>query len=299
MMYTDLAVEAAQLRSRELPEKGKLDGIVSTRKEISGFVTDCVEVINEAGEKTIGRPKGKYITVDITPAMKREEAAFARACRIIADLLKPFLPDNDEAPVLVAGLGNRSITPDAIGPDCVRDIMVTRHMVKRMPEYFSSYRPVSAVAPGVLGTTGIETAEFLRSIVHDTSPSAVIAVDALMARQMKRLCSTVQISDTGVAPGSGLGSNSVKIDRAWLGVPVIALGVPTIIDAATLTIDTMQEAGMKDIDEDAIRSASRGYIVTSKEIDRLGIESAKILAYGINMALQDGTQIEDIDAFIR
>ncbi len=298
MMYTDLALEAAELRARELPPQGKLDGVVSHHENHGKFEVDVVEIINENGAQLLEKPQGRYITLDIMPAMRRQEDAFAQACRLVAELLKPLLPAQNEGCALVAGLGNRAITPDAIGPDCARDIMVTRHVVKSMPEYFGSFRPVAAVAPGVLGTTGIETAEFLRGLVRDVKPDVVLVVDALMSRQMSRLCSTVQITDTGVAPGSGLGGNSVTIDRAYLGVPVIALGVPTIIDSATLAIDTMYEAGLEGFDEAKIRSSGQGFIVTPKEIDRMSAESAKILAYGINLALQEGIEIEDIDAFI-
>ncbi len=299
MMYTDLALEAAELRARELPPQGKLDGVVSRHESRGGFEVDFVEIISEEGERVLEKPKGKYITLDILPAVRREENAFAQACSLVAEYLKPLLPKEEKGCALVAGLGNRAITPDAIGPDCARDIMVTRHVVERMPEYFGSFRPVAAVAPGVLGTTGIETAEFLRGLVRDVGPDLVIVVDALMSRRMSRLCSTVQITDTGVAPGSGLGGNSVKINDAYLGVPVIALGVPTIIDSATLAIDTMHDAGLEGFDEEKIREAGQGFIVTPKEIDRMSAESAKILAYGINLALQDGIGIEDIEAFIR
>ena len=298
MMYTDLALEAAELRMRGLAPSEKLEGVESGSEQIEGFAVYSVIVRDKKGEEAIGKPCGRYVTVDITQAVKREEDSFPRACRAVAHCLEPMLPQDEKAPVLVAGLGNRAITPDAVGPDCIRWIMVTRHMVERMPQYFGSYRPVSAAAPGVLGTTGIETAEFLRALVRDVKPGAVIAVDALMSRRMERLCSTIQICDTGVAPGSGLGGNCVRIDSSYLSVPVIALGIPTIIDSATLTLDTMEEAGIKNADEDAVRKAGNGYIVTHKEIDRLVKESARILAYGINMALHKGIDTDDIEAFV-
>jgi len=298
MMYTDLALEAAELKTRELPPQGKLDGVISHHKKHDGFSVDIVEVVSDEGERVIGKPQGQYVTLDITPAVRREQDAFGRAVRLVAKYLRPMLPSGTGGCALVAGLGNRGITPDAIGPDCTHDIMVTRHVVDRMPEYFGGYRPVAAVAPGVLGTTGIETAEFLRSVVRDVQPRFVIAVDALMSRSMARLCSTVQITDTGVAPGSGLGGNTTKIDKNYLGVPVIALGVPTIIDSATLAIDALEEAGFDGIDEARLRESSRGFIVTPKQIDRLGGECAKIIAYGINLALHEGIDVEDVDAFI-
>ena len=254
MMYTDLALEAAELRTRELAPQGKLDGVVSRRETRRGFTLDRVEILDARGAALLEKPQGRYVTLDIGAAVGHDPDAFLRACTLTASLLRELLPEGNGG-ALVAGLGNRDLTPDAIGPACVKNVFVTRHMRAAMPELFERYRPVCAAAPGVLGTTGIETAEYLRALVDKLRPDFVIAADALMARRMNRLCTTVQITDTGVAPGSGLGGKSAKLDREYLGVPVIALGVPTIVDSATLAIDTMHDAGLRDLDEDALRRA--------------------------------------------
>ncbi len=294
MLYTDLAVEAAALQARTLAPEGKPDGVVSRREMQDGFAVDYVEILDARGEALLEKPKGKYITLDLGTAVRHDPDALTRAGTLAASLLRTLLPS--DGAVLVAGLGNRAITPDAIGPDCVKRIFVTRHVRAAMPDLFGQYRPVSAAAPGVLGMTGIETAEFLRALVDKTKPDFVIAVDALMARGMARLCTTLQITDTGVAPGSGLGGKSAKLDRDYLGVPVIALGVPTIVDSATLAIDAMHDAGIRDFDEEALRREAKGLIVTPKEIDRLADLCAKLIAGAINLALYDGLTLDALDA---
>ena len=296
MLYTDLAVEAAELRTAGRTIPGKLDGAVTTHEEKDGFSADIVEILDEKGEKLLEKPKGKYITLDIRPALKPGSEVFRTACELLGEYLRALLPADGCA--LVAGLGNRAITPDAVGPACADAIFVTRHLRARMPELFGMFRPVMASAPGVLGTTGIETAEYLRALVHETKPDFVIAVDALMARRISRLGATVQLTDTGVSPGSGLGTNTAKLDRAYLGVPVIALGVPTIVDAATLAVDTMREAGFDVPDEDAVRANAKGMIVTSKDIDRESAVCARLLAFGINLALQSGMDFDALGAYL-
>ncbi len=297
MMYTDLALEAAELRTRELAPQGKLDGVVSRRETRRGFTLDRVEILDARASALLEKPQGRYVTLDIGAAVGHDPDAFLRACTLTASLLRELLPEGDGG-ALVAGLGNRDLTPDAIGPACVKNVFVTRHMRAAMPELFGRYRPVCAAAPGVLGTTGIETAEYLRALVDKLRPDFVIAADALMARRMNRLCTTVQITDTGVAPGSGLGGKSAKLDREFLGVPVIALGVPTIVDSATLAIDTMHDAGLRDLDEDALRREGGGMIVTPKEIDRLGSVCAKLLGYAISLALHEDLTIEELETLV-
>lgn len=175
---------------------------------------------------------------------------------------------------MVVGLGNRAMTPDRIGPLCCEKILVTNHLVERAPEQFGSFRPVTALAPGVLGTTGVESAQVAGAVAAAVEPVCVIAVDALAATGVERLCATVQLSDTGISPGSGVGNHRQGLTRESLGVPVLALGVPTVAEA---------EGGM---------------FVTPRDIDVRVAECAKVMAYAIDLALQPGLSLEDLEALI-
>ena len=190
-------------------------------------------------------------------------------------------------------MGNREVTPDAIGPLTADHILVTRHMVAAVPETFGEFRPVSATVPGVLGTTGVESAETVRALVERIGAAAVIAVDALAARDTGRLCSTLQISNTGISPGSGIGNRRNALDQKTIGCPVIALGVPTVTDAATMASDLFQRAGME-VEEEQLRKVSTGMIVTSGDIDRRVREIARVLAYAINGALHEDLTLEEL-----
>ena len=291
---TDLAVEA----HRVCAGAARVEGVSLEETDRNGFHITTVEVRSPSASEKLCKPIGVYHTLTLDPVLRREDAAFSSAAALLSGLIRELLPKNDGFSALVVGLGNRAITPDAVGPACADAIFVTRHLRARMPELFGMFRPVMASAPGVLGTTGIETAEYLRALVRETKPDFVIAVDALMARRISRLGATVQLTDTGVSPGSGLGTNTAKLDRAYLGVPVSALGVPTIVDAATLAVDTMREAGFDVPDEDAVRANAKGMIVTSKDIDRESAVCARLLAFGINLALQSGMDFDALGAYL-
>jgi len=291
---TDLAFEAHEL-TKSAVNLDKIDGVTAVRLERGGFNVTKVTVENENGAQSIGKPIGTYTTVDIGALLRREEDAFINAVHIIADSLRELIPDNAESSVLVAGLGNDSITPDAIGPLTVKNVMVTRHVKEKLPEYFGSYRSVSALRPGVLGTTGIESGELIRSAAENVKPDMIIAVDALASRRLDRLCSTVQISDSGITPGSGIGNSRNALNKDTLGVPVIAVGVPTVVDAATLAIDLMEERGLDA--PDSLNELS-GVIVTPKEIDQRVSDISKLVGYAINIALHDDLTIEDVDMFL-
>ena len=298
MIRTDLAAEAAELYRESMPKAGQPDGVRSQTYRREGYVVTKVDITTESGAALIGKPCGSYVTVELDGFIRREENAFPRACRALADELRPLLPEGKDAAVLVAGIGNERITPDAVGPLTVRSTMATRHMIARMPEYFGGFRSVVAVSPGVLGSTGIETVEILRGIAEHIQPSAMIVVDALASRRMARVCRTVQISDTGLAPGSGLGGDSAPVNRDTFGVPVLAVGVPTVVDSLTLTLDTLRDAGMDDVDEERLRAASEGMIVTPKDIDARVADVSKLLGYALNLALHENLSIEDIDLYL-
>lgn len=287
---TDLALE----RAGELEEGGGLPRGVSVKKEHRhGIESTVVTISTKAGEGAIGKPKGTYVTVELGSVLRREKGSFDGAVACIADYLRGMLKLPNRLPVLVAGLGNREVTPDAIGPLTVDHILVTRHMVAAVPETFGEFRPVSATVPGVLGTTGVESAETVRALVERIGAAAVIAVDALAARDTGRLCSTLQISNTGISPGSGIGNRRNALDQKTIGCPVIALGVPTVTDAATMASDLFQRAGME-VEEEQLRKVSTGMIVTSGDIDRRVREIARVLAYSINGALHEDLTLEEL-----
>ena len=287
---TDLALE----RAGELHSGGGLPKGVSVRRESRhGTEATVVTVTSRAGETALGKPRGTYVTVELGRVLRREKGSFEGAAQCISDYLREMLKFGSRLPVLVAGLGNREVTPDAIGPLTADHILVTRHMVEAVPETFGEFRPVSATVPGVLGTTGVESAETVRALAERIGAAAVIAVDALAARDTGRLCSTLQICDTGISPGSGIGNRRSALDQKTIGCPVIALGVPTVTDAATMASDLFQRAGME-VEEEQLRKVSTGMIVTSGDIDRRVREIARVLSYAINSALHADLTLEEL-----
>ena len=223
----------------------------------------------------------------------RAEGIFGRAVRAVAGELAPLLEQAaPEGLVLVAGLGNRAITPDAIGPKVHEHILVTRHLVEQMPEHFGHLRPVASLAAEVLGNTGVESGEVVGAVCQKLRPACVIAVDALASRSLERLCRTVQLADTGIAPGSGAGNHRMALDRDSLGVPVLAVGVPTVVKGATLTADLLGADELPDLDP------GRSLLVTPKDIDSQVADLSKIVGYGISLALQPGMTVEDLDLLL-
>ena len=286
---TDLAMESSVLDQRQgLPE-----GVKMWREEKSGVPVTVVEIKTKSAAEIIGKPKGTYVTVELGQVLRRERDSFDSAVKAIADCLQEMLCLQGSLPVLVAGLGNREVTPDAIGPLTADHVLVTRHMLKKMPKEFGGFRPVSALVPGVLGTTGVESAETVRALTERTEAAAVIAVDAIAARDIQKLCSTVQISNAGITPGSGIGNSRAALDRESLGVPVIALGVPTVTDAATMAADLFERSG-QEADEQQLRSVSTGMIVTTSDIDRRVREISRVLAFAINAALQPQLSLAEL-----
>lgn len=292
---TDLALERT-----EYIEKEKLDGVKQEKKEKNGVVITTITVENEKGEKLLAKPKGKYITLEVGSFMKNADL-FSEKLDVLKDEITALVPK--EGTVLVVGLGNEKITPDALGPKCVSLILATRHISKEFAKSigFHSLRSVAAAVPGVLGTTGIETAESIEGIVQKVKPCCVIVVDALASRSTERLGTTVQITDTGVSPGSGVGNKRSRIDRFSIGVPVIAIGVPTVVDAATMAADVLSEAGMNDSEIEKLLKSEKQkelMMVTPKEIDNVIERAAGLVAMGINTALQPDIPKEDILAIV-
>ncbi|MGS2775971.1 GPR endopeptidase [Robertmurraya sp. GLU-23] len=246
---TDLAVEAREMviasRGRNVTDEqdlSNINGVVIKEKEENGIKLSLVEVSKE-GEKELNKKAGKYLTIEVqgirqqdTDLQKKVEETFARE-------FSHFLSGlgiNKDASCLVVGLGNWNVTPDALGPQVCENLLVTRHLYQLSPESVDEgYRPVSALAPGVMGLTGIETSDIILGVVEKTKPDFVIAIDALASRSIERVNSTVQISNTGIHPGSGVGNKRKELSEETLGIPVIAVGVPTVVDAVSITSDTI------------------------------------------------------------
>ena len=280
---TDLAIEAHELWQESAGKTTRLAGVRATEKKIQGYPVTRVDILDQEGEAALGKPAGSYRTLDLTAFWQRGDGFFDRAVRAVGQQVKELTPDS--GPVLVVGLGNRAMTPDAVGPLAADNILITRHLIDAMPQHFSGFRPVAALRPGVLGTTGVESAEAVRGLVDRLHPSAVIAVDALASRRVGRVCCTVQFSDTGIIPGSGVGNHRSALNRE------------TLVDAATLTADLLEESGLPEPDMETLRSRPENLMVTPRDIDQQVRDLGKVIGYGINWALQD-LEIEEINALL-
>ena len=292
---TDLALEARELWQESAEKTTRLSGVKATKQRTEGYPVTRVDILDERGEQALGKPRGTYRTVDLTTFWQRRSDFFERAVRAVGSQLKELLPG--EGPVLVIGLGNGAMTPDAIGPLAADSVLVTRHLIAAMPKHFSGFRPVAVQRTGVLGTTGVESAEAVRGLVEQVQPALVIAIDALASRRVGRVCTTVQLSDTGIIPGSGVGNHRAALNQETLGVPVFSIGIPTVVDAATLAADLLEESGIMDIDGDKLRSSQQNLMVTPRDIDQQVRDLGKVLGYGINCALQD-LEIEEINTLL-
>ena len=258
---TDLAVEAHALWRESAGETTRLKGVAAREEQAEGMTVTRVEILDQEGARALGKPEGTYLTLDVSPLWRREEDAFPRVVRAVAALLGPLLPE--EGPVLAAGL--------------------------------PGMRSVAGLGAGVLGTTGMEVAEWVRGAAEQVGPAAVIVVDALAARDLERLCATVQIADTGLVPGSGVGNHRMALNRETLGVPVISVGVPTVVDAETIARDLLGEAGAV---PKALNGRGRRFFVTPESIDQKIRDLSKVLGYGINLALQESLALEDLEALL-
>lgn len=287
---TDLAMESHQLWQESAGKTTKLPGVRAREEKNGLFPVSRVEVLDREGEKALGKPVGRYVTVDLRPYFENRLERFEPAVEVLAEELMALLPE--EGPVFVAGLGNAAMTPDAIGPQAVGHLLITRHLKEVLPDF----RAVSGAAAGVLGTTGLEAAEWVRGMAERVKPAAVIVIDALAARGMERLCATVQLSDTGIIPGSGVGNRRMALNRETMGVPVISVGVPTVVDALTLAADLLG-AGGKEIPKELERRG-RSLFVTPKDVDEQISELSKVVGYGIDLALHRDLALEDLEALL-
>jgi spore protease len=319
--YTDLALETAELLKEN--NKQAVDGVVISTKRTkpSDTTVTTVEITDSQGAADMGRPIGSYITIE-SPAIKENDiSAHEELIRLLSDELRSVTDISDDKPILVIGLGNSRVTPDSLGPRVVDRVLVTRHIRDSLPDDIRSVRSVAAVAPGVMGVTGIETLEIVQGITEKVQPQLIIAVDALAARKVSRINSTIQLCNTGVAPGAGVGNKRATLDKSTLGVPVIAIGVPTVVDAATLANDTITKlltsmlysydelhpfysslVELKDEDRyklicDILDPYNENMFVTPKEVDETIDNLVNIIANAINIALQPDINKEDISRY--
>ncbi len=299
MIRTDLAVEAREMRGKGV------EGVESRTEEKDGVSVTTVEITTPDGAEKMGKPMGVYVTIEAGAPEEQEERK--KASNILAAELRLMMEGKDCSHVLVVGLGNDHMTPDSVGVNAVRQVFVTRHLKEYMPGEFGDARTVSAVTPGVLGTTGIETGESVAGIAERIGPTLVIAVDALASRSMARIGRTIQLTDTGISPGSGVGNSRKELSEATLGIPVLAVGIPMVADAATVADDAISmvikemkdNAGdeavrlMKNLEDgdryaliyEALEPNAANMFVTPKDVDAIADRAAEILRDGINSAL--------------
>lgn len=288
---TDLALEQ---RERFVSDQIEIPGVAveETYDDMCEVRVTTVRIETENGAAVMGKPVGNYITLEAPKMAEADESYHREISGKLMEVLEGCLPEKEDGQsILIIGLGNRNVTPDALGPLVVEHLDITRHLVKEYGKYAlggEADRLVSAVVPGVMGQTGMETVEIVRGIVEETEPDFVIAIDALAARSVRRLNRTIQIADTGIAPGSGVGNHRNAITEETVGVPVIAIGVLTVVDAATIVGDSIEEyvakcrdEGMRENKEHLIPPYLYGMFVTPKDID----ETMERTSYTISEAL--------------
>lgn len=272
-LRTDLALEMREMR-------GECRGVKSEEYNKGNVTVSCITVENEEGARSLGKPEGYYVTVEF-PTLTDHTFVPDERYEIISSELAKLLPAGGT--VLVAGLGNRSITPDALGPRTAAQVAATRHIVGELKRTagFDALRSCAVTSTGVLGQTGVEAVELLRALCDEIKPSAVIVIDAMASRKAARLGCTVQMCNSGISPGAGVGNNRPSISRKELGAEVISIGVPTVVDAATLAHDIAGE----DYEKESVTPKGAGMIVTPREIDLLIDRASRLLALSINHAL--------------
>ena len=306
---TDMADERRDIYKKANKLEGDIPGIETIEKiSNENIKSSVVKIINEEGEKAIGKPIGTYVTVDIKNLRLADDDEIENASNIISEELARIVDEKigKQDEILVVGLGNQFVTPDALGPKVSQEIEVTRHLLKYAPEcVIKGTRSVCTIAPGVLGTTGIETLEIIKGVVDNVKPKLIIVIDSLASKSIERISSTIQISDTGIVPGAGVGNTRKELSKNTLGVPVIAVGVPMVVDLATITndcldifIENLQSQAksndylnnLKNQDnyeeiKTALNPRDYNMIVTPKEVDDLIENMKNIVAKSINYAI--------------
>lgn len=312
---TDLALERRDLYKKAHNIEHEIDGIETEEEKVNlkentkeNVIISRVRITNKNGEEAINKPIGNYITIDIKNFKGIIQEEIQKVSEIVTNELKTLIQNqiNSTDSILVVGLGNVYVTPDALGPKVINEIDITRHLLEYMPEVLEKgTREVSAISPGVLGTTGIETLEILKGIVDNIKPKLLIVIDALASRSIERISSSIQIADTGIVPGAGVDNTRKEISKNTLGIPVIAIGIPTVVDAATIAADSLtllinevqnngesneflnklQEEDKYNLIKEVLSPEEFNFIVTPKEIDGLIEKMKDVIARGINYAV--------------
>lgn len=319
---TDLAIEVTEMITKET-ESTNIEGVELYVDDIDDIEVSWVKIKNEIGQKTMGKPIGNYVTIESEAMKDNDVAMHEKITDIFSKNLIKLCNLKDDSTILIVGLGNWNVTPDALGPKVISKVLVTRHIKDTLSEEINEgVRPVSAISPGVMGITGIETAEIVKGVVDRLKPNIVIAIDALATRKTSRINATIQMSDTGIAPGGGMGNKRKSLNKETLGVPVIAIGVPTVVDAGTLvndTIDLMIDSFVnevkggkefyqmiKELDKEEkynlinniLNPYTGNLFVTPKEVDATIERLSKIIANAINIAMHPSIEFDDINRFL-
>ncbi|HZG84146.1 GPR endopeptidase [Paenibacillus sp.] len=320
---TDLAVEAREMATQR--DRIAIPGVDSETYEEDGIYVTKIDISSEEGANALGKRPGHYLTIEVPGLRHKDSKLQDRVATLFAKHFESYLEKagiGKDAKVLIVGLGNWNVTPDALGPIVVENVMVTRHYFELMPDQVApGYRQVSAVAPGVLGITGIETSEIVQGIVEKSKPDLVIAVDALASKALERVNTTIQIADTGIHPGSGIGNKRKGVTKESLGVPVIAIGVPTVVYASTIVNSTiellsqnfgkqtentnailgmlpsMTEQDRLGMVREVLNPLGHDLLVTPKEIDQFIEDIANIIASGLNAALHEAVDVNNVSAY--
>lgn len=306
---TDLADERREIYRKANNLENEIPGIETEEFEDGKNIKiRKVKVLNEEGANALGKPIGTYVTIDVKNLRIAREEEIQAAAESLSKQLKELIEKyvQKEEDILVVGLGNINVTPDALGPKVIEDIDITRHLLTYAPQYLEKgTRPVSAVSPGVLGTTGIETVEIISGIVDNIKPKLLIVIDSLASKSMARISSTIQLADTGITPGAGVGNTRKELSKETLGIPVLAIGIPTVVEAATIAADSvdilikklqneaksndylnsLQEEDKYQMIKNALIPEDYNFIVTPKEIDDLIENMSSVVARGINLSL--------------
>ncbi len=310
---TDLAIEESERLHAQTG--AELPGVAVDEKRSGDIKVTHVNIFSSQGEKAMGKMQGNYVTIDAPHLKRRDMDTQTRAAELVAQELQAMMKEfHNGGAVLVAGLGNAQATPDALGPQVVERLLVTRHIREFLPPQIGErMHAVCAIAPGVLGNTGIESSDIIKGIVNTIVPSVVIIIDALAARNVERIITSIQLSDTGIHPGSGVGNRRARLNRDTLGVPVIAVGVPTVVGAITIAanaidllgerleehresysiLEQLKKNDMTRFINEVLNPAMGQLMVTPKEVDVLMNDTAQVLANGLNMALQPNLSREE------
>lgn len=321
-IYTDLAVESREIYQEE--NNTEIEGVAVDVVEGKNHSVTTVKVLNDKGSSIIGRPIGKYITIEVPNLNRTNEDLKDEVSIEFAKVLSSLVKDYKKDKVLIIGLGNWNISADALGPKVIDRVLVTRHyFINYNKESDESMVNVAAMSPGVLGITGIETFDIVKGVVDKIKPDLLIAIDALSSRKMERVSTTIQITDVGITPGSGVGNHRKGLNKETLGLPVISLGIPTVVNAATMVNDTMDlildalkneaevgkefyslldDLGEQDkysLIEEVLNPFMGNVIVTPKDINVLIDDLSIIIANGLNIALHPGIGISDVNRYIR